>query len=275
MFATKADVDRGVTARRSVAWGALLPDADATAIVAPAVAALFCLAGWELVVRLLHVNPIILPAPSGIVRALVNDFANLAIQTAITMIEAVVGFLLGAGIAVVLAVIFVHSRLLQAALYPFAVALKSTPLIAIAPVLVLWFGNGLLSKIVMAATVAFFPVLVNAVKGLMSIDAEAADLMRSLSASPMQVLWKIRLPASLGYLFASLKIASTLAVVGAVIGEFTGATAGIGNVIKTSSYYLDAPLMFAAIAMIACGGIVFFAGVAWLERRIVFWQSPM
>jgi NitT/TauT family transport system permease protein len=142
-------------------------------------------------------------------------------------------------------------------------------------VLVIWFGNGLLSKIVMAATVAFFPVLVNAVKGLMAIDAEAADLMKSFSASKVQVLMKIRLPASLGYIFAALKIASALAVVGAVIGEFTGATRGIGNIIKTSSYYFDAPLMFAAIGTLALGGILFFALVALLERRVVFWQPPM
>jgi NitT/TauT family transport system permease protein len=275
MLASKANVGRRLTAKRGFTWRSLLPDTDPRALVPPVAAAILFLASWELAVRLFEINRIILPTPSAIARALVNDFDSLSIQTSITMFEAIAGFLLGTGVAVGLAVLFVHSRPLQDALYPFAVALKSTPLIAIAPVLVLWFGNGLLSKIVMAATVAFFPVLVNAVKGLMSIDAEAADLMRSLSASPMQVLLKIRLPASLGYLFSSLKIASTLAVVGAVIGEFTGATLGIGNIIKTSSYYLDAPLMFAAIAMIAFGGILFFAFVAWVERRIVFWQSPM
>jgi len=264
-----------MNAARASILQALLPDAEARTILVPAATAVLFLAIWEAASRLFHINPIILPPPSDIGAALVNDFGDLVVQTSVTMLEAVLGFLLGAGAAVILAVIFVHSRVLQEALYPFAVALKSTPLIAIAPVLVLWFGNGLLSKIVMAAAVAFFPVLVNAVKGLVSIDAEAADLMRSLSASPAQVLWKIRLPASLGYIFASLKIASTLAVVGAVIGEFTGATRGIGNIIKTSSYYLDAPLMFAAIAMIAFGGILFFAAVAWLERRVVFWQSPM
>ena len=275
MFASKADVTESVTARRSVAWHSIVSEGQIRTVLAPTVAAVLILALWELADRIFGFNEIILPAPSEIGRAFVVNFTDLLRETSITMLEAVLGFTLGAGAAVVLAVMFVYWRLAQDALYPFAVALKSTPLIAIAPVLVLWFGNGLLSKIVMAAIVAFFPVLVNAVKGLMSIDAEAADLMRSLSASRNQVLLKIRLPASLGYVFASLKIASALAVVGAVIGEFTGATRGIGNIIKTSSYYLDAPLMFAAIGMIALGGILFFATVAWLERRVVFWQPPM
>jgi ABC-type nitrate/sulfonate/bicarbonate transport system, permease component len=243
--------------------------------LAPAVTALVLLSIWELTYRVFDFNEIILPAPSAIGVAFATNLASLVSETSITMLESVLGFLLGSGAALVLAVVFVHSRLMQDALYPFAIALKSTPLVALAPVLVIWLGNGLLSKVVMAAIVAFFPVLVNAVKGLISIDAEAADLMKSLSASRWQVLIKIRLPASLGYVFSSLKIASALAVVGAVIGEFTGATRGIGNIIKTSSYYLDTPLMFAAIGMIALGGILFFGVVAWLERRIVFWQPPM
>lgn len=152
-------------------------------------------------------------------------------------------------------------------------ALKSTPLIAIAPLLVLWFGNGVLSKIVMSALVAFFPVLVNSVNGLANIDAEALDLMKSLSASKLQILIKIRVPASLPFVFASLKIASSLAVVGAVIGEFTGATQGIGHLIVTSSYYLETALMFAGVGMISLGGILFFGLVAYLERRLVFWRT--
>lgn len=145
-------------------------------------------------------------------------------------------------------------------------------MIAIAPLLVIWFGNGLLSKVVMAALVAFFPVLVNAVDGLVSIDKEALDLMKSLNASQIQIFRKIRFPNSLPLVFSSLKIASTLAVVGAVIGEFTGATEGIGYLINTSSYYLNTDLMFAGIILISIGGILFFGLVAYLEKKIIFWK---
>jgi NitT/TauT family transport system permease protein len=124
----------------------------------------------------------------------------------------------------------------------------------------------------MAALVAFFPVLVNSVAGLGAVEPEAFDLMRSLSASPLQILLKVRIPNSLPYLLASLKIASSLAVVGAVIGEFTGATRGIGFLINTSSYYLETPLMFAGVLIISLAGIVFFGLVAYIEKRLVFWQ---
>ncbi len=230
---------------------------------------------WEAADRVFHFNVILLPTPSEIAVAAYEDFGRLLRETGITMFESVMGFLLGSGAAFLLAIVFVHSRLTQEAVYPYAVALKSTPLIAIAPLLVLWFGNGVLSKIVMSALVAFFPVLVNAVNGLTAVDPEALDLMKSLSASRFQVLRKIRIPNAAGYIFAALKIASSLAVVGAVIGEFTGASVGIGHLINTSSYYLEIPLMFAAIVMISLGGVLFFGVIASLEKRIIFWQEPL
>lgn len=243
-------------------------------IAVPALTFIGLLCLWEMADLVFDFNKIILPSPSEIAIAFVNDFSRLMRETSVTMLESLLGFLLGSVSAYLLAIAFVHSRIVQEALYPYAVALKSTPLIAIAPLLVLWFGNGILSKIVMSALVAFFPVLVNSVSGLAAVDPEALDLMKSLSASRWQVLVKIRIPNSLGYLFAAFKIASSLAVVGAVIGEFTGATQGIGHLINTSSYYLETPLMFAAIGMISLGGILFFGLMAYLERKIVFWQEP-
>ncbi|HEV7859664.1 MAG TPA: ABC transporter permease [Pyrinomonadaceae bacterium] len=243
-------------------------------IVVPALTFVSLLVLWELTTVIFKINRIILPSPSEIAVAFANNYPLLLKETGITMAESVLGFLLGSLSAYLLAVTFVHSRTVQQAVYPYAVALKSTPLIAIAPLLVLWFGNGMLSKIVMSALVAFFPVLVNSVSGLTSIDPEAFDLMKSLSASKWQVLTKIRIPSSLPYLFSSLKVASSLAVVGAVIGEFTGSIEGIGHLINTSSYYLETPLMFAAIVMISLGGVLFFALMAHLERKIVFWEEP-
>jgi NitT/TauT family transport system permease protein len=228
---------------------------------------------WQIGIPLFQVNPIILPQPTAIAQAAAANWQRLLTETCVTMYESVAGFLIGCGIAYLLAIAFVHSKLIQEALYPYAIALKSTPLIAIAPLLVLWFGNGLSSKIVMAALVAFFPVLVNSVTGLGAVEPEALDLMRSLSASPLQILLKVRIPNSLPYLMASLKIASSLAVVGAVIGEFTGATRGIGFLINTSSYYLNTALMFAGVLIISLAGIVFFGLVAYVEKRLVFWTE--
>lgn len=249
------------------------PNARIKAVITPALTLVSLLLLWEWADWVFDFNQIILPSPSEIGAAFLEHYPQLFYETGITMLEAILGFFLGGVTAYLSAIVFVHSRPIQNALYPYAIALKSTPLIAIAPLLVLWFGNGIFSKVVMAALVAFFPILVNSVSGLSAIDRETIDLMKSLSASKWQILVKIRIPHSLGYLFASLKIASSLAVVGAVIGEFTGATQGVGYLINTSSYYLETPLMFAAIIMISLGGIVFFGVIAYLERKIIFWKK--
>jgi NitT/TauT family transport system permease protein len=226
---------------------------------------------WQIVVEALHVNRIVLPTPIDVVSAIKLDSGRLLAETGITMWESVLGFLIGGASAFLLAVIFVHSRPVQRSVYPYAIALKSTPLIAIAPLLTLWFGNGMLSKVVMSALVAFFPILVNAVAGLVNVDVSMLDLMKSLSANWWQVLLKIRIPNSLPYVFASLKIASSMAVVGAVIGEFTGSTNGIGHLLTTSSYYLDTPLVFAGVLFITVAGLLFFGLVAYIEKLVVFW----
>ena len=242
-------------------------------ITIPLITLVILLGSWELADAIFNFNKIIMPTPTEIGGAFIGNWETLLTNTGITLMESVLGFLLGSFVAFILAVCFVYSETIRFAIYPYAVAIKSTPLIAIAPLLVIWFGNGLLSKIVMAALVAFFPVLVNAVDGLVSIDKEALDLMKSLNASQIQIFKKIRFPSSLPLVFSSLKIASTLAVVGAVIGEFTGASKGIGYLINTSSYYLDTDVMFAGIILISLGGILFFGLVAFLEKKIIFWKN--
>src|SRR4029077_6357432 len=139
---------------------------------------------------------VIMPAPSDILSATGSQFSRLLQETGVTLLESLLGFVLGSAIAYILAIAFVYSPAIQDALYPYAIALKSTPLIAIAPLLVLWFGNGVSSKVVMSALVAFFPVLVNSVTGLSAVDPDILTLMRSLSASEWQVLTKIRMPNS-------------------------------------------------------------------------------
>jgi NitT/TauT family transport system permease protein len=237
----------------------------------PAASFVILIAVWQIAVQMFHLEKVILPAPMDVVIAIGHNFLSLVTATGITMTEAILGFLAGSGGAFLLAVIFTHSRPIQRSVYPYAIALKSTPLIAIAPLLILWFGNGMLSKIVMSAMVAFFPVLVSSVSGLTAIDQSMIDLLRSLSASWPQTLIKVRIPNSLPYVFASLKIASSMAVVGAVIGEFTGSMSGIGHLLTTSSYYLDTPVVFAGVLFITLAGLLFFALVAILEKKVVSW----
>ena len=143
-----------------------------------------------------------------------------------------------------------------------------------APLLVLWFGTGITSKIVASAIVCFFPILVNTIKGLKSVDKDYLDLLKSFSAKKYQIFIKLRLPNSLPYIFSALKISTGLAVVGAIVGEFVGAKEGIGFIILTSTYHLETVRMFAAIIMSALGGILFFYLINLIEKHVVFWQKP-
>lgn len=226
---------------------------------------------WELIDIILNIKEIILPNPHEIFFAIITNFDNLIFNTWITSFESILGFIIGSVLAFFLATLFIYSNDSKKALYPYAIALKATPLFALAPILVIWFGNGLWSKIIMSAMVAFFPVLVSSVKGLSAIKKESIELFRSYNASKIQLFTKLRFPSSLPYIFPALKIASTLAVVGATIAEFTGASRGIGYLIVNSSYYLDTSIMFAGIIMISLVGILFFYLIDFIEKKIVFW----
>ena len=147
------------------------------------------------------------------------------------------------------------------------------PIVAIAPLLIVWFGNGLLPKVIVAAIISFFPVVVNTTKGLRSVDAEAFDLFDSMSATQSQVFFKLRVPSALPYLFAALRISSTLAVIGAIVGEFSGADRGLGFFIMISSHRLETVDMFVGILLSSLLGILFFYGIALLEKVIVPWEK--
>jgi NitT/TauT family transport system permease protein len=241
---------------------------------APALALLAVLVtSWQILHGVLGINSLLLPTPTEVATAWVENLPRLVRETGVTMGEAVLGFLLGSAVAFLTAVIFIMAPLMERAIYPYAIALKATPLIVIAPLLVAWFGNGFLSKVAMSAVIAFFPVLVNAISGMSRVHSGMLDLMASLSASQWQVLRRVRIPSSLPLVLAGLRTSSSLAVVGAIIAEFTGSTRGIGHLINTSSYYLQTDLVFAAIIMISLAGIAFFYAIAALEKRVVFWGA--
>jgi NitT/TauT family transport system permease protein len=224
---------------------------------------------WEVAVRVLSVPAYILPPPSVIFAAINMD---LLIDLAVTMAEALTGFAIASVAAFCVALLFVRSPTLEKGLFPIAITLKTTPLVAIAPLLVLWMGTGWWSKITAAALICFFPVLVNTVKGLKAADAEYYELFRSMKASRRQEFNKLRIPYCLPYLFSALKISSSLSIVGAVVGEFVGATQGLGYLIMVSSSHLDTDILFSAIFAAAAAGITLFHLIGWLEQRIIFWQ---
>jgi NitT/TauT family transport system permease protein len=189
-----------------------------------------------------------------------------------TAIEASLGFLLGNLAAILLATVFVHNKTLRDIFYPVAVMINSIPVVAKAPILVLIMGNGLEPKITIAAIVCFFPTLVNMVRGLNAVNPQAMELMQILSASKREIFFKLRVFSSLPYLFSALRIAASMSVIGAVVGEWIGATQGIGAMIIQATYNFDSALLYTAIIMSAILAGAFFLVIAALERCLIKWQ---
>jgi NitT/TauT family transport system permease protein len=241
-------------------------------LLTPILALTVVLLAWELATHFLSISPLILPPPSAVVKVLISKFGYLLFNGWITFIEAFFGLCLGSIFGIALATLFLFSQTAERAIYPYAIAVKTIPLVALAPVVVVWFGNGLFSKIFLAAIIAFFPVLVNTLEGLRNVESDALDLFGVWSASRWQIFIKLRVFNALPSLFAGLKVSSSLAIVGAVVAEFIGAEQGIGFVIKSSSYFLSTDLTFAAIAVSSIVGIACFGLISLLERQIVFWK---
>ena len=239
-------------------------------ISTPLIFAVLLLAAWQAIVMAAAIPEYLLPAPSAI---FANIDRTLAGQLAVTFVEAVIGFLIASVLAFGCAVMFVRFQTLEQGLFPIAIAVKTTPIVAVAPLLVIWLGTGWWSKIVAVILICFFPVLVNAVKGLKAADAEYRELFQTLGASRAQEFRKLRIPYCLPYLFSALKISSSLAIVGAIVGEFVGATQGLGYLIMISSAHLETATLFAAIAAAALAGIVLFYVIGWTEERVIFWHS--
>jgi NitT/TauT family transport system permease protein len=236
----------------------------------PVLFALVVLVVWQIAVTAAGIPEYLLPAPTVIVASFDR---SLAYQLAITFAEALAGFAIASAGAFACAIAFVRFKTFEDGLFPIAIALKTTPIVAIAPLLVIWLGTGWSSKIAAAVLISFFPVLVNATKGLKAADSEYLELFQTLGSSRAQEFRKLRIPYCLPYLFSVLKISASLAVVGAIVGEFVGATQGLGYLIIVSSAHLETPTVFAAIAAAAAAGITMFYIIGSVERAVVFWQS--
>lgn len=243
--------------------------------IAPIIATLIFIGLWQAAITGFGISHLILPNPRAVFFALVHRIDYLLLHGVVTLAEAFMGFFLGSLFGIGLAATFVFSRTAERALYPYAIAMKAIPLVALAPLIVAWCGGGLLSKIILAAIISFFPVLVSAADGFKSVDPDSLELMRSLSATRWDTFFRLKWPHALPQIFAGLKVASSFSVVGAVVAEFVNAESGIGYVIKSTSYYLDTEITFAAIFIAAGASLLFFSAVSWLQRIVLPWQKQV
>jgi len=231
------------------------------------------LALWQLYVSAFGINRIVLPGPLDITRAAIANWPILMRETWPTFLESVLGFALAVAIGIPVAVCVASSRVLNLTLYPILIATQSVPKVAVAPIILVWFGLGLQSKLVIAFLVAFFPIVVDTATGMRATPAGLIELARSLRASRLQIFLKVQFPAALPSIFAGAKVAVTLAVIGAVIGEFVGSLNGLGNLLLTANSQLDSPLAWAALVWLSVLGIVLFAAVVAVERLVMPWSK--
>jgi NitT/TauT family transport system permease protein len=227
---------------------------------------------WEAAVRLFNIPQFVIPAPSAIAVALFQQRAALATASKATAIEVLFGFVLAALVGVVVALAIVRFERFGKALYPLVVLFQTVPKVALAPIFILWFGYDLAPKIVLIVVIAFFPVAIDMLAGLQSVEPSFVALMRSVGASRGEILRRVRIPHSLPHLMAGLKVAITFSVIGAIVGEFAGASAGLGYVIQFASTQLETPLVFAALIVVSVLGLVFYYLVEFAERLLVPWS---
>ena len=235
---------------------------------------------WEYGVVLLDVPKYILPTPSAIAVALwrgldagIFERGGYWLHTGVTVSEVLLGFAIGSSVGLILGTIISQFRILDATLRIYLVAIQSLPKIALAPIIVLWFGFGLTSKVVIICLLTFFPLLVTSMAGFKAVDPERLELMRALGARPWQIFWKARFPSALPYIFAGLDMAAVFAVVGAVVGEFVGAQRGLGTLILAMNAQMDTAGTFSVFVVLAIVGVIIHKTLRLVERRVLFWSG--
>ena len=232
-------------------------------------------AAWEAIVRAGAVDSLILPLPTEIAQRFWELFETGIVwgHLEATVVETLAGFALGVGTAFVLGIGAGMWPAFGQIVSPYVVTFQVTPRVALAPIFLTWFGFGLTSKIVMAATICFFPVFINTLAGLAAVDPQARELFRSLRASRVQELLQLSLPTALPVIFAGIKTAMTLALIGAIVAEFVGASEGLGFLIDRFNFRLATDSAFAVILLLAIIGLALYGAMEWLDRRIVFWRD--
>jgi NitT/TauT family transport system permease protein len=227
--------------------------------------------GWEVLCLIFNVSDIVLPRPSQILITLWTRFPAIWPHAVQTLYTTLVGFALGIIIGVLLGILIGSSRLAYDVAYPLLVGFSSIPKVAVVPIFVLWFGAGTVPAVLTAMIMCIFPIVVNVATGLAATEPELQDVMRTLRATKWEILWNIGLPRTMPYFFASLKVAATLAFVGAVISETVASNRGIGNLMMIASSSFDVPLVFAGLFILAALGVALYAGFSLIEGRVTGW----
>jgi len=229
-------------------------------------------ASWDVIADALSIEPFLVPAPSDVADSLWTDRELLAENAWVTVQEVVLGFAIALVAGSAFAIVLHLSDVLRRALYPLLVASQTVPVIAIAPILVVWLGFGLGPKLAIIALICFFPITVNALDGLRSVDPELPRMMRTLDASRIQTLLRVEVPSSLPFLLSGAKIAAVISVIGAVFGEWSGADEGLGHLILVAQGQVQTARVFAAVAVLSVLAILLFGGLALVERRLAWWR---
>ncbi len=240
-------------------------------ILYPCIGAAIILLAWHYYIILFKVSVVVLPSPWAVAVAIFSYAHILLTESWITFLECIYGFMLAMCIGIPIAVIMTYSRVLNSMFYPLLVASQSIPKVALAPILLVWFGTGIESKLAMVFVIAFFPIVVDTATGLRTTSPELLELARSLQSSRLQTFFKIQLPSALPFMFSGAKIAVTLAVIGAVIGEFIGSNAGLGNLLLTANSQMNTALAWAALVILSVLGMILYAAVVLAERILMPW----
>jgi NitT/TauT family transport system permease protein len=227
---------------------------------------------WQVVIWVFRIPPYLIPAPGKVVGQLIEQWPTLLRQAVPTTWATLGGFALSIAFGIPMALVIAYSRTVESYVYPLLVFSQSVPKIAIAPLFVVWFGFGLIPKVISAFMLGFFPVVVSTVMGFKSVDADMIDLARSMKASRLATFMRISLPQALPSIFAGLKVSVTLAVVGAVVGEFVGSNSGLGYLLQIANGTFDLPLMFAALTVLSVIGVLLFVAVDVVERWTIPWH---
>jgi NitT/TauT family transport system permease protein len=228
---------------------------------------------WEAACRIFKIPTFFLPPPTAIAQAFVDYSGPLARNSWITLETTLIGFSLAVGFGMLLGLLVGWSRTIYAGLYPLMIGFNAIPKVALVPILVLWFGIGFIPAVLTAFLISFFPIVVNVATGLATIEPELEDVLKALGASKLDIMRKVGIPRTLPYFFGSLKVAITLAFVGSVISESVASNNGIGNLMLQAQAQFQVPLIFAGLVALAIEGIVMYAAMAILERRMTGWAQ--
>jgi NitT/TauT family transport system permease protein len=230
-------------------------------------------AGWEAVVRLFDISAIFVPAPSKVIIALWAILATprFYYHLGVTLWEILAGFAIGSVVGLIIGISIGQWRILEKTVYPYVVALQTVPKVAIAPLIIVWFGYGLGSKIVITALIVFFPVVVNCIAGMNAASGQLIDMLRSFTATRWQIFRMVKIQTALPYIFAGLDVAVVLAVIGALVGEFIGSQAGLGSLLLQRNFSMDTAGSFAILIVLSVIGIILHQIIGVLRRSIIFW----